>query len=216
MNHDFWLNRWQENRIGFHLPEVNPHLKRFYDETIPRSARILAPLCGKSVDLRWLADKGHDVVGVELSSIAAAAFMREQGLTAETSTEPPFTVFRADRITFLVGDFFDLTPENAGRFDLIYDRAALIALSPDVRPRYVARLGSLLNPGGRALLISLEYDPQSMNGPPFAVREDEIRSLYDGYEVRKLLEYDCLENEPQFRQRGLQWMKEAVYRIDST
>jgi thiopurine S-methyltransferase len=216
MDRDFWLNRWQENRIGFHLAEVNPLLKRFHDETAPGRGRALAPLCGKSLDLRWLADRGHDVSGVELSLIAARTFMAEQGLDPVTTEEPPFTVFRAGRIELYAGNFFEFSAERFGQFDLIYDRAALIALSPETRPAYARQLRSLLKPAGRILLISLEYDRGAMAGPPFTVPEAEARRLFEGMTMDKLLEYDCLENEPHFKERGLRWMKESVYRIHST
>jgi thiopurine S-methyltransferase len=125
-------------------------------------------LCGKSLDLVWLADRGYHVVGVDLSEVAAKAFAAENKQ-------------HTDRIEYRVGDFFDVTPESIGKFDLIYDRAALIALPPNLRPKYAEKLQSLLAPSGRILLISLEYDPQQMQGPPFEVPESEIRTLFKGH-----------------------------------
>src|SRR5258708_37195960 len=142
MNRDYWLNRWKENRIGFHKAGVNPLLERFWPR-VAAAGRTLVPLCGKSDDLAWIAGRGHDVVGVDLSEIAARAFASEHGLDATVVESPPFTALRAGHITYLVGDFFDLTPKNAGRFDLAYDRAALIAMPEDRRPAYTQKLLSL-------------------------------------------------------------------------
>jgi thiopurine S-methyltransferase len=142
--------------------------------------------------------------------------MTEQHLSAVMSSEPPFTILRAGHITFYVGDFFSLQADRTGQFDLIYDRAALIALPAEMRKGYVERLRTLLNPQGRLLLVSIEYDAGAMNGPPFAVTEDEVRNLFAGFSVNKLIEYDCIESEPQFKARGLQWLKEAAYKIHST
>jgi thiopurine S-methyltransferase len=213
MDKDFWLNRWKENRIGFHKAGVNRLLEHFWPRVMADAGRTLVPLCGKSDDLVWLASRGHDVAGVDLSEIAARSFASEQGLDMTVAVEPPFTMFRSGRISYFAGDFFDLTPKSAGRFDLVYDRAALIALPEDVRPAYVQQLRSLLNPGAHILLIALEYDALQMAGPPHTVLESEVRTLFTGLLIEKLEEYDCLENEPQFRQRGLTWMKEVVYHI---
>jgi thiopurine S-methyltransferase len=214
MDREYWLNRWVENRTGFHLKGVNPLLERFWPRISPSPAgRTLVPLCGKSEDLRWLAEQGHQVAGVDLSEIAANAFFSEQGIAFTESKEPPFTVFRGERITFHVGDLFDLTPDIGGRFDFLYDRAALIALPPAMRPVYARLLRSLLDVQGRGLLISLEYDTEKMDGPPFSVPEPEVRALFAAFRVEKLQEYDCLDDEPRFKDRGVRWMKEVVYEL---
>jgi thiopurine S-methyltransferase len=216
MDREYWLNRWVENRTGFHLKGVNPLLERFWPQVAPSGAgRVLVPLCGKSEDLRWLAERGHDVVGVDLSAIAARAFSSEQGIAFAETQEPHFTVFRGKQITFYVGDFSDFTPDIGGSFDFLYDRAALIALPPAMRPGYARQLQSLLTIQGRGLLISLEYDTSKMEGPPFSVAEPEVRTLFADFPVDKLLEYDCLEDEPRFKERGVRWMKEVVYQLSS-
>jgi thiopurine S-methyltransferase len=199
MNREFWLNRWMENRIGFHRTEVNRALTRFWPKLSDSPGRTLVPMCGKSVDLVWLAERGHEVVGVDISEIAARSFAAEQG----TRTN----------VRFVVGDFFDLDPAKLGKFDLVYDRAALIALPAERRPAYVLQLERFLKPNGKMLLITLEYDPQQMSGPPFTVPEPEVRALLDGWSVEKFDEYDCLEDEPHFKSRGVTWMKESVYQV---
>jgi thiopurine S-methyltransferase len=214
MNADYWLNRWSQNQTGFHLAGVNPLLKQYWPPVSASApGRVLVPLCGKSEDLRWLAEQGHDVIGVELSLLAAKAFASEQGIVLTETHEPPFTVLRGERVTYYVGDFFDFTPDVGGRFDLLYDRAALIALPPEMRSGYVRLLQSLLGRSARGLLLGLEYDPSQMHGPPFTVPEAEIRQLFESFHCEKLLEYDCLEQEPHFKQRGLTWLKESVYAL---
>ena len=214
MNPEYWINRWNVNQIGFHLSGVNPLLTRYWPEIATKnSAKVLVPLCGKSEDLRWLVERGHDVVGVELSLLAAKAFAAEQGFVLTEAHEPPFTTLRGNHLTYYVGDFFDLTTAIGGQFDLFYDRAALIALPPEMRPAYVRHLESLLTKNAQGLLIGLEYDPQQMHGPPFTVPEAEVRRLFGAFRCDKLLEYDCLEQEPHFKKRGLTWLKESVYSV---
>ena len=59
MELDFWLERWNNNQIGFHQPQVNPYLIYFYGEKGPspeqrEKLKVFVPLCGKSKDLLWL------------------------------------------------------------------------------------------------------------------------------------------------------------------
>src|SRR5262245_6368035 len=165
MNSEYWINRWNQNQTGFHLAGVNPLVTQFWSSASgKKSGRVLVPLCGKSEDLRWLAEQGHEVVGVELSLVAGKAFAAEQGIVMTETHEPPFTVLRGNKLTYYVGDIFDFTAEIGGRFDLFYDRAALIALPPEMRPGYVRQLQSVLENGAHGLLIGLEYDPSQMHG----------------------------------------------------
>ena len=213
MNNEYWLKRWTENRIGFHKDGVNPFLQEFLPQVSKAPGRALVPLCGKSADLAWLAAQGHQVVGVDVSEVAARAFAFERKIAMTAASEPPFTVFRSERIAYYVGDFFNIQPDRMGRFELIYDRAALIALPAGTRPAYAQKLKSLMVPGGSLLLISLEYDPKKMEGPPFAVTEADVRTFFKGLSITRLREYDCIEEESRFRERGLDWMKEVVYHV---
>ena len=79
MQPEFWHDRWQRNQIGFHQEQVNPCLERLWPQLeLPRGARVLVPLCGKSLDLSWLAASGFEVLGVELSQTAVEQFFSEQ------------------------------------------------------------------------------------------------------------------------------------------
>ena len=77
MEPDFWKARWAEDRIGWHQADGNVNLREYWRGSC---RRVLVPLCGKSPDLLWLADRGHDVVGIEISEIAVAAFFDENAL----------------------------------------------------------------------------------------------------------------------------------------
>ena len=78
MDHEFWHTRWQENRIGFHQPDTNPLLVRHWPAMqVSPGARVLVPLCGKSLDLLWLLEQDLQVTGVEISRIAVEALFAE-------------------------------------------------------------------------------------------------------------------------------------------
>jgi len=75
-----WLERWEVGRTGWHEAEGNSKLKEHWRAT---GRRVLVPMCGKSADMKWLADQGNQVFGVELSHLAIEAFFAEQGLDYE-------------------------------------------------------------------------------------------------------------------------------------
>ena len=57
MDRDFWLSTWHEGKIGFHLGTVNPQLLAHHQ--VLRGTRVFVPLCGKSLDLAWLAARTY-------------------------------------------------------------------------------------------------------------------------------------------------------------
>ncbi len=176
MQPDYWLERWREGRTGFHRQHVNPRLVEHHQRVLGDALRVLVPLCGKSADLEWLAVQGHEVVGIELSELAARAFFSERGIEPARREQAGFIEYRHGQVAILVGDFFDATPELTGYCDGVYDRAALIALPDELRVRYVAKLPTLLTPKARLLLITLDYDARG--GPPFAVSPQEVEARY--------------------------------------
>jgi thiopurine S-methyltransferase len=213
---EFWLSRWRENRIGFHRDGIQPLLVSFWDQVAGsgNGRPVLVPLCGKTHDLLWLAGRGHPVVGIDVSEIAARALFAEHDLEPRRlETAAPLERMSGGGIDFWIGDVFDLTTERVGRFPLVYDRAALIALPARTRPAYVSHIQHLLEKYADILLITVDYDPDSMDGPPYAVGETEVRDLYRDFHIEKLSDEDCLASEPRFRDRGLAWMREAAWHL---
>lgn len=126
----------------------------------------------------------------------------------------PFQRYQVDEISLLVGDFFDLQRAQLTGISAVYDRASLIALPPETRPRYARHLSRLLPDGVRSLLITLEYDQARMKGPPFSVTEPEVRALFEAsFQIETLSVFDALAESPRFRARGLDSLDERVYRL---
>ena len=216
MEADFWHNRWENNLTGFHLDEVNPHLKENWSVlNLPAGSRIFVPLCGKSLDLIWLAEQGHQVVGIELSPLAVDAFFSENNLIVERSQVGGLEYWQSEKISLFCGDFFDLTAEILGQVDAVYDRASLIALPPTMRQDYAVKMAELAQSAPK-LLVTLEYDQSKMDGPPFSVSEDEVRALYQAkYQVKQLTAQDVLGDNEKFRAKGLNYMNECIYQLDA-
>ncbi len=216
MDPEFWHERWETSRIGFHMDAVNPWLVSYWQTLeVSRGDRVFVPLCGKSLDMLWLLEQGYQVTGVEISKIAIEAFFSENRL--EPRTEPAsdrFTRWRYDALEVLCGDFYDLDKSMLGSLDAVYDRAALIAMPPAMRPGYAAHLAGLTNRKTRVLLITLEYNQLEMAGPPFSVSEDEVHRLFgDKYSIECLAATDVLGENAKFRDSGLTMLRELVYRL---
>jgi thiopurine S-methyltransferase len=215
MDPSFWHARWQANEIGFHQEEINAHLQRYWPRLDqPAGGSVFVPLCGKSRDLLWLASRGHRVLGVEISPIAAAAFFAENDLPVEPIEQDRFVLRRAGEIALLQGDYFDLRAEDLRAVTAVYDRASLIALPPALRARYAAHMAALLPEGVPVLLVALDYDQREMDGPPFAVDAAEVERLFAGnFAIETLEALDILAENPRFRARGLTRLQEQVYHL---
>lgn len=213
MEPEFWHQRWQQNQIGFHQGEVNPYLRKYWHELgVSAPARVLVPLCGKSLDLLWLLDQGYRVEGVELSELAVRAFFDEQGLTPQVTSLGDFQVWECGNLRLWCGDLFNLTASLLGPIDAVYDRAALIALPAPMRQRYVQHIQTLAGTVPH-LLIALDYPQQQMDGPPFSVAQAEVEALfaerYAGTQAQAC--DDVLSETPRMQQRGLAHLNECVY-----
>lgn len=179
MEADFWHSKWERGEIGFHQSRVNPLLAAHFGKlNLPRGARVLLPLCGKTLDIAWLLDRAYRVVGVELSALAVDELFEQLALKPEITTRGDLTRYSAGDLELLVGDIFAVSAEHLGEVDAIYDRAALVALPAETRPRYAGHLGQV-SASAPQLLITFEYDQRQMAGPPFSVDQDELARLYD-------------------------------------
>jgi len=205
-----WIERWKQGRIGFHRAEVQPWLIEHAARLAPRGdERVFVPLCGKSVDMEWLERRGHPVVGVDVAEQGLREFLAEHARPSTEFEAPPFHVFSSGTIELWRGDFFALDPAKHGTFPAVLDRAAIIAMPRERREAYAKKLLSLLAPNGRILLIGLEYDERRMAGPPFTVARSEIERLFgDTCTIEPLGEKSVIEEEPRFKERGLDALTE--------
>lgn len=225
MQQDFWLERWQKGETGFHQDKLNPYLGYFYGEKgAPSEKRqtlkVFVPLCGKSIDMFWLANNGYEVLGVECSKIAVKDFFESQNIDYKVIEDKPFSRYISEaiegqaRIEILHGDFFDLEKEDLENITDIFDRASMVALPESMRLGYFKKMAELQVEGMRTLLITLTYPQKEMDGPPFSVTENELDNLYSNqFKIDKLMGKDVLADELRFKQRGLTSLYETAYKL---
>ena len=213
MDPSFWHDRWENQDIGFHQADIHALLPAYWPRLqLASDAPVFVPLCGKSLDMVWLAQQGHRVIGAELSQRAIDDFFAERGLTPTLRASGSFIVKSAGPYELWCGDIFELPREAVAGVAGVYDRAALIALPHALREQYAETLASLLPATARMLLITLEYEQAQMAGPPFSVQGDEVRALFSGnYACDELDCRDVLDGHPHFKQRGLTALRECAF-----
>lgn len=215
MQPDFWLQRWRDNQIGFHQDKPTPLLLKHWPAIgMPVGATVFVPLAGKSLDMVWFASQGYRVLGVELSPLAIKQFISEHGVVPEVRESGYGTHYLAGSVEVIQGDVFALDGAALEDCSVVFDRAALIALPPELRRRYVDEVYSLLPQGCRGLLITLEYPEGEKQGPPFSVSEAEVRELYErDWHVEVLERRDILAQQPGFIEEGVTALDTVVYRL---
>jgi thiopurine S-methyltransferase len=212
MDNNYWQQKWQDNDIGFNQSKPNPLMKRYFDSLhLKQDSLIFVPLCGKSIDMLWLAEQGYRVIGVELSTIACAAFFEEHHISVTVTQSEYFTHYHSDKITLLSGDFFNLNPMILGDIDAVFDRAALVALPQSLRWRYVSFLNTLLQSKTSILLVSFTYDQSVMQGPPFSVDQNEVTALYSADYTIQLLFDEPVQIRSHLQVKGLTSASEQAY-----
>lgn len=100
---------------------------------LPPNSEVFVPLCGKSLDLLWLCQQGHKVLGVEVSDLAVSQFFSENGLTYSKFKQDGFQHYQTESLAILQGDFFNLTANHLRDVEGVFDRASLVALPLELR-----------------------------------------------------------------------------------
>lgn len=168
-------------------PEFNAFLERR-----PNLGKILVPGCGSGYEIRAALEAGNDATGIELSSEGAK---RARTLLGDAASK------------VVTGDFFSY-PFEDDKFDAVYERTFLCAISPDLRRDYIRRMNFLLKPGG--LLFGFFLYGEEPDPPPYPLKEGEEKELFEP--VFELLESRASQDPlPLFaeRERWQIWRKKV-------
>ncbi|XP_017310684.1 probable thiopurine S-methyltransferase [Ictalurus punctatus] len=212
-----WEDKWQEGKIAFHQPHIHQMLKDNLHKILcgRQQVRFFFPLCGKAVDMKWLADMGHVIVGVEISEKAIKQFFEEHSLEYKEEPVPAIPgakVFKSSdaKISLYQCDLYKFSGAIEGQFGGIWDRGSLVAINPCDRQKYASLIMSLMDKDCRYLLATLEYNPELWKGPPFVVPEEDVKSLYgDACDIELVQRKDAFEEK--HKAWGLDSLLEKLY-----
>lgn len=160
-------------------------LVKYHDELFrgdTKDITVLIPLCGKSVDIKWLYDQGYRVIGIEGTKSVVSAFFFEHNLKPEVEPKPEIggAVYKtADgRLKIYVCDIFRLNESIVGKVDVIFDRGAFGAVPKENRKRYVTLMRSWLSSSFKYLLIVFQYSDWYYSWSPRPVPDGVVRELF--------------------------------------
>jgi SAM-dependent methyltransferase len=159
----FWDTRYRGGVTPWDAAGVPARLYRLL-ESLPRS-RVLIPGCGTGYEVKAFVERGHDVLAVEFSDAAIEAARRQLGGLSDRVKKADFFAF------------------DAAPFDLLYERAFLCALPRRIWPRWAARVGELLRPGGE--LAGFFYLDDNERGPPFGISKVQLAQLLGSFELQE-------------------------------
>lgn len=187
MDKQFWLGRWNDHNIGFHRDEYSENLTQYWDQFAQTTEPVFVPLCGKSKDLLFLAERGHKVIGVELSQKAIIDFFEGNGISFIKSEKDGLILYHSDLIDIFHGDFFDLKFAHLMSVKYVYDRASLVALPEDIRIRYVQFFCRELS--SASIFLETINNKDSEKSPPFYVSNIWIDQHFTAFQ-RELISSD--------------------------
>ena len=206
MELSYWQSRWEKDKTGFHMPGGYPGLRTHWEKlTLPQNPHVFVPLCGKTEDMIWLSSNAGRVTGVEISEKAVREFFHENGLEPQTSSFADFTIYKSQNIEIWCGDFQKFPVHKIKPIDLIYDKAALVALPNRMRADYCIKIKELCHTNTAILLHHFDYDQSEMPGPPFSVPIEEIENHFGSEYVITQIEMNSLDiaQFQKFSKRGL-------------
>ena len=156
----FWDLRYEARFAPWDAGRVPAALRELVAANPPR--RVLVPGCGSAWDVRFLAESGWDVLGIDFSEAALDAAR-------------PILGAHGGRVR--QADFF--APIAEAPFGLVYERAFLCALPRRLWQAWAARVAELVAPGG--LLAGFFFFDEGERGPPFPLHSQaELAGLLDG------------------------------------
>merc|ERR1712071_145075 len=177
-----WDGKWKANKSPRHKNEINDFLATHFSHVtkIKNPARILVPLCGKAVDMKWMYDSGHSVVGIEGVEEPIIQFFTEQNLEyrKEMVGNCPCYSTEDGRLKIFQSDLLLIDPEVVGKFDGVWDRGSLVAIYQEDREKYAELLKKLLAESFSYLIATMVYDQSQFPGPPRSVPVEEITKMF--------------------------------------
>lgn len=210
-----WLQSWRDKRTNFHQLSVNPFLKKFWPGLKhKKGSRVFVPLCGKSIDMIWLANNGHEVIGVELSPIAVKLFFKENKLQPRKTKLGEFTLWQHKNIRILCGDYFSLTKKILGDIDIVYDRAALTALAEDIRLDYIKHLKLIVPQHATIFLLTIEdAAPDSTPELTMGIDEELAKICLDKFKIKLSYVESVIEADPDSDDKTPKPTEYKVYQL---
>lgn len=156
-----WEEMYQQQKTGWDRGESSANLIYWIDKKLLEPCRILVPGCGNGYEVLTLAEKGFEVVAIDIAPSPIAHLkkvLQENNLTAE----------------IIQADFFKWQVDKP--FDAIYEQTSLCALPPGEWNQYETCLYRWLKPSGK--LIAQFMQTGLRGGPPYHCEISDMKALF--------------------------------------
>lgn len=190
-----WRQAWKKGTTPWDAGTSPPALNHLLARGQIPAGRILVPGCGTGYDLATLARADREVVGLDLSDEARAAFLA-------VHADLPGSV------CYEVGDFFSYEPEES--FDFVWDYTFFCALDPQQRRAWAETMARLVRPSGllATLLFPFEDPLSGREGPPWPINTDLVRSFIEvSFEEMEVTEMEQTHPGREGRERLALWRR---------
>ena len=176
MEKQFWLKAWENPSPGFHQLSTHPFLVKYWSDFAKSKGKVFIPLCGKSLDIKYIMDQGYEVVGIDLSESAVIAFFEEHKIEYQVEENLRLKKYLGKGVTLYVGDLFHLSASELEDVKYVYDRASLVALPFEIRNSYIKFMLRYLKEAS-IFLITFQFDNVEV-GPPFSIDKKMVENYF--------------------------------------
>ncbi|XP_062578286.1 thiopurine S-methyltransferase-like [Saccostrea cucullata] len=198
MTVESWKESWETSDIGFHNPNLNEEFLKYNKRMLTRPGmRIFVPLCGKAVEMKWLADHGYKVVGLEVAPVPCKAFFEENNIPYKISEIGAIQGEKYEsldeNIVIYSCDFFHLTVGICGEFDGIWDCGGLNAMDIEDRVSYIHKIRTFMGKGCINLTEFVNFD-KSMSDVPWSMSTEDLQKGFgEGFKVEFLTKEEACQ-----------------------
>jgi SAM-dependent methyltransferase len=192
-----WQAAWRSGNTPWDAGASPPALRRLLESGLVPAGRVLVPGCGTGYDLATLAREDREVVGIDLSEDARAAF-------SSAHHDLPGTVL------YEVADFFSY--RSARGFDFVWDYTFFCALDPEQRTVWGLTMKRLVKPSGllATLLFPFEDPISDRQGPPWPINTSIVRGVVEEhFEQLEAIDVEHTHPGREGRERLAIWRRRA-------
>ena len=174
MPHPSWNESYASGELPWDTGEPEPLLVEFVTSGRIEPTRTLEIGAGTGTNALWLAQRGFDVLGIDVAPLAVErAIAKLEG--------------RALRCRFAALDFLAALPPD-GPFQFVFDRGCFHVFDePEERARFAAQVAAALAPGSLwlSLIGSTEGPPREV-GPPRRSAREVTQAIEPALEIVEL------------------------------
>ena len=159
------------------------HGQRSADSSVRVTALDIG--CGTGTNAMWMAQRGFEIVGVDIAATAIERAREKAGRAGVAN------------VRFVCGDILETLPVAMCSVDFVFDRGCFHTLEPEDRDPFVRRVAEVLRPDGHWLMLSGNADEQRGDrpGPPQLTAGQIVSAVETRFEIHRLRRFHFRDRE---------------------